>query len=180
MSMTSTAPEERGDDRGEVLRPAAYIKAARGHLQSGELKKAYGVMLQALLHYPDNALILSYYGCLQAIVDKKYRSGIESCRKALVLFKAADTYTAGIVYPILYLNLGRAYVAAGKKKEAVEALSKGLRYDKGNRELKKELLLLGVRKRPVVPFLSRSNPINKYIGMVLHGQQKDAKPRSGH
>lgn len=167
-----------GDEGGEVLRPQEYIKAARTHLQQSEQKKAYGVLVQAVLHYPDNALILSYYGCLQAIVDKKYRSGIEHCRKGLALFKAGDAYTAGLVYPILYLNLGRAYVAARRKKDAIEALNKGLHYDKGNRVLKKELLLLGVRKKPVVPFLSRSNPINKYIGIVLHGAQKGPQARS--
>ena len=167
-----------GDEGGEVLRPQEYIKAARTHLQQGEQKKAYAVLVRAVLHYPDNPLILSYYGCLQAIVDKKYRSGIEHCRKGLALFKAGDAYTAGLVYPILYLNLGRAYIAAGRKKDAIEALNKGLHYDKSNRELKKELLFLGVRKKPVVPFLSRSNPINKYIGMVLHGTQKGPPDRS--
>ena len=178
--MNIKTSEQAGDDGGEVLRPTQYVKAARIHLQQGELKKAYGMMLQALLHYPENALILSYYGCLQAIVDKKYRSGIEHCRKALVMFRAGDAYSAGIVYPILYLNLGRACVAAGRKKDALDALNKGLRYDKGNREIKKELLLLGVRKRPPVPFLSRANPINKYIGIVLHGSQQGTKPRSRH
>ena len=160
------------------MSPADCIKAVRGLLRDGEGKKAYALLLQAVIHFPEHALILSYYGCLQAIVDKKYRSGIESCRKALAIFKAADIYTAGIVYPILYLNLGRACVAAGRKKDAIEALSKGLKYDKSHRELNKELLLLGVRKKPVVPFLSRSNPLNKYIGIILHAQQKGARPRT--
>jgi tetratricopeptide (TPR) repeat protein len=157
------------------MNPMVFIKTVRGYLRNGEPKKAYALLLQAMILHPDNALILSYYGCLQSIVDKKYRSGIEACRKALIIFKAEDTYTAGIIYPILYLNLGRAYIAAGRKKEAIDALSKGLKYDRGNRDLKKDLLLLGIRNKPVVPFLARSNPINKYIGMLLYGKQKDAK-----
>jgi len=28
-----------------------------------------------------------------------------------------------------------------------------------------------------VPFLSRSNPINKYIGIILHGARRNASQR---
>jgi len=165
--------------QGMPVSPADFIRTAREYLQAGEQKRAYEILLRAVLHHPEHPLILSYYGCLQAIVDRKYRSGIESCRKGLQRFKPPDAYSAGIVYPILYLNLGRACVAAGRKKDAIDALHKGLKYDKGNREIKKELQLLGVRMNPVVPFLSRSNPINKYIGLVLHGAQAGAKQRTG-
>lgn len=158
--------------------PAEFIKTARGHLRKAENKEAYRILLQAMVLFPENPLILSYYGCLQAIVDRKYRSGIDHCRKALALFKAADMYTAGLVFPVLYLNLGRAHVAAGRKQDAVEAFSKGIGYDRGHRELKKELELLGIRKQPLLPFLSRSNPINKYIGILLHGAKKRPRKRS--
>jgi tetratricopeptide (TPR) repeat protein len=175
MKKNDQQDEKDGQDTGTS--PAAYIKTARNYLRSGEHKAAYRILLEAVLHYPEQPLILSYYGCLQAIVDRRYRSGIEACRKALALFKAADIYTAGIVFPILYLNLGRAYIAAGKKKDAIEALSKGQRYDKAHSEIKKELQLLGIRKKPAVPFLSRANPINKYIGMLLHNGRKQTKQR---
>ncbi len=159
--------------------PAEYIKAARAHLRSGNQKQAYRVLLQAVVDHPDNALILSYYGCLQAIVDKKFRSGIDTCRKALATFKPADTYSAGVIYPILHLNLGRAYLAAGRKQDAVDSFTKGVKYDKANSELNKELRMLGLRKRPLIPFLSRSNPINKYIGMLLHEKKGNGKQRQG-
>src|SRR3990172_8519024 len=151
----------------DVLPPGEYVKAARAHLRNGQRKQAYGILLQAMALYPEHAVILSYCGWLQAIVDKKHKSGIAFCRKAFVAFKASDPHTAGIVYPILYLNLGRAFLAAGKKKEAVENFSKGLRHDRGHIELKKEMQVLGTRKSPPVPFLSRSNPINKYAGKLL-------------
>ena len=158
-------PEHRSGEK----KPADFIRAARTHLRNDEHKEAYSILMRGVIIYPDNALILSYFGCLQSIIDRKYRSGIEACRKALALFKAPDTYSAGIVYPILYLNLGRACLAAGKKHDAIQAFQKGLSYDGNHFELKKEQRLLGIRKAPPVPFLSRSNPINKYIGIVLHG-----------
>jgi tetratricopeptide (TPR) repeat protein len=179
-------PDERGGAKaegpegpGKTADPIDYIKAARARLREGNHREAYGVLQQAIADYPENALILSYFGCLQAIVDRKYRSGIDACRRALALFKAPDKYSIGVIYPILYLNLGRACLAAGRKQEAIEAFIKGLKYDRSHRELKKELVLLGIRKQPVVPFLSRSNPINKYIGMLLHSSRKDAKRRPG-
>lgn len=165
------------DRAGGEKKPAEFIREARNLLWDGDEKQAYGVMLRAIVHYPDNILIQSYFGCLQAIVDRKYRSGIDTCRKALHQYKAPDAYSAGIVYPILHLNLGRANLAAGKKEDAIKIFSKGLKYDGNHSELKKELRLLGIRKKPVVPFLSRSNPINKYIGIILHGTRRTAQPR---
>lgn len=151
-----------------VLQPADYVRAARAHLRNGQLKQAYGILLQAMALYPNHPVILSYCGWLQAVVDKKYHSGIAACRKAFVAFKSSDPHTAGIVYAILYLNLGRAFLAAGRKGDAYENFSKGLKHDRGSVELKKEMQRLGLRKQPLVPFLSRSNPINKYIGKLRH------------
>ncbi len=97
--------------------PMEYFRAARAHLKGGRQKDAYGVLIQAIVHYPHEPVLLSFYGSLQAVVDKKYRSGIESCRKALAAFKPKDAETAATLYPVFYLNLGKAYLASGKKKK---------------------------------------------------------------
>lgn len=152
----------------ETVKPAVeYIKAARAHIRAGQRKSAYAIMMEALLYYPNQPVCLSYYGWLQADLDKRYQSGLASCRKAFTVFKTNDPDTARLVYPVLYLNLGKAYLAAGKKKEAVENFYKGLKHDRGHIDLKKEMKLLGIRKEPPVPFLSRSNPINKIMGRLL-------------
>jgi len=154
------------------IKPSDYLRAVRSHLRSGKQKEAYGLLLQATLQYPDDPLILSYFGCLQAIVDKKYRSGVEACKRAILLLKKQQAFSEEVLYPVFYLNLGRAYVAAGKKKDAIDSFKKGLRYDNGNSDLRKGLQGLGVRKQPPVPFLDRSNPINKYIGLILNKAKK--------
>ena len=102
-------------------------------------------------------------------MDKRYQSGLAACRKAFVLFKTSDPGAAGRVYPVLYVNLGRTLLLAGRKKEAVDNFQKGLNYDRANVELKKEMQALGIRKQPPLPFLSRSNPVNRLIGKLLHG-----------
>ncbi len=155
------------------VRPVDYLKAVKAHLRSGRQKDAFRLLQQAVIRFPEDPLMLSYFGCLQALVDKKYRSGVETCKKAIGLLKKSESFGEEVLYPVFYLNLGRAYIAAGRKKDAIDAFNKGLQYDNGNRDLQKELRGLGVRKRPPVPFLDRSNPINKYIGMILHMKQKE-------
>ncbi len=159
------------------IKPVDYLRAVKAHLRSGKQKDAFRLLQQGAVRFPNDPLILSYYGCLQAIVDKKYRSGVETCRKAIAQLKKAETFGEELLYPVFYLNLGRAYVAAAKKKDAIEAFNKGLEYDNTNRDLLQELRSLGLRKKPLVPFLDRSNLINKYIGMILH--MKDEKPAAG-
>jgi tetratricopeptide (TPR) repeat protein len=166
------AEEPDRPEAREEIKPNDYLRAVRSQLRNGKQKEAYSLLLQATLQYPDEPLILSYFGCLQAIVDKKYRSGVDTCKRAILLLKKKETFNEEVLYPVFYLNLGRAYVAAGKKKDAIDSLQKGLRYDSGNSDLKKELQRLGVRKQAPVPFLDRSNPINKYIGLILNKSKK--------
>ncbi len=163
----------------EEIKPVDYLRAVKSHLRNGRQKEAFRILQQGAVQFPEEPLILSYYGCLQALVDKKYRSGVETCRKAIALLKKAETFGEEVLYPVVYLNLGRAYVAAGKKKDALEAFNRGLRYDNSNRDLQHELRALGMRKKPPVPFLDRSNPINKYIGMILHMKEKEPAKRRG-
>lgn len=154
-------------------KPVEYLRAAKAHLRNGRQKAAYSVLREAVALYPRDPLLLSYYGCLQALVDKKHLSGAETCRKAIALFQAKASFGEDVLfYPVLYLNLGRVYLSGGKKRYAIDAFNRGLKYDSSHPDLKSELRRLGIRKRPPVPFLSRSNPINKYIGLLLHKPSK--------
>jgi tetratricopeptide (TPR) repeat protein len=160
-------PSDHQETPPEV--PAAeYIKEAREHLRGGRRREAYGILLRAGVVHPGHPVILSYLGWLQAAVDKKYKTGLAACRKALALFKTADPQNAARVYPVLYLNLGLAYLAAGSKKDAVDCFRKGLQYDRHHAELKRELRGLGLRKPPPIPFLSRSNILNRIVGKMSH------------
>ncbi len=66
-----------------------------------------------------------------------------------------------------FLLLGRIYVLADRKKEAIRAFHLGLRHG-SSPEIEAELRKLGTRKSPVIPFLKRENPINKYLGKLLY------------
>jgi len=166
-----------GSKPADDVKPADYLRAVKSHLRNGKQKDAFRVLQQATVMYPDDPVILSYYGCLQAVVDKKYRSGVDTCKKAITLLRKKSSFGEEVLYPVFYLNLGRAYIAAGKRKDAIDAFEKGLRYDYGNSDLSKELRGLGTRKKPPLSFLARSNPINKYIGMLLHTSKKEEEKR---
>lgn len=69
--------------------------------------------------------------------------------------------------PLHYLNLGRIYLMAGKKAEAVNAFRQGLQHEE-HRQIIDELNRLGTRRPPVIRSLKRSNPVNKYLGIILN------------
>ncbi len=156
----------------ENVKPSDYLRAVKANLRNGKQKDAFVLLQQAAVRFPDEPLILSYYGCFQALVDKKYRSGVETCKKAIAMLRQKGAFEEELLYPVFYLNLGRAYLSAGKKPDAIEAYTRGLKYDNGNSDLRRELRGLGLRKAPPVPFLDRSNPINKYIGLMLRTVEK--------
>lgn len=65
-----------------------------------------------------------------------------------------------------YLNLGKVYLLHGNREEAIRIYREGLKFG-DNPQILDELVNLGIRKQPVISFLSRSNPLNKYLGILL-------------
>ncbi|MFA5073326.1 MAG: hypothetical protein WC539_05455 [Nitrospirota bacterium] len=159
------------NDHIRDLKPIEYIRTINGYLLKADRRSAYAVAQQAMILYPDEPFILSLYGSLQAVLDKKYRSGVDNCTKALSLLKRKKGTGKEMLYPVLYLNLGRAYSAAGKKRNALTAFKQGLVYDHEHAGLLKEVKKMGTRKTPPLSFLDRSNPVNKLLGKML-GKKK--------
>ncbi|HUP64009.1 MAG TPA: hypothetical protein VM557_01850 [Thermoanaerobaculia bacterium] len=143
------------------------------------LSDAYSGKRNAAVPPPDG---LSYLGLCLALVQRKFKPAIEFCEKAIEL---------QFYHPEHYSNLARVYVAAEKRKKAVDAVKRGLKVlpeDEGLARLRDEL---GQRKSPPIPFLSRNNPLNVLIGRARHAKKaapakkktaapstkKSAKPR---
>jgi len=167
----------------EDLSPAGYLREVRALLAKGRRGDAYELLRSAVVKYDDDPFLLSYFGYLAAFLGGKYRNGIESCKSAIVLFEKQVLHGEEGVEErfkaVLYLNLGRAYLAGGKRKDAFDTLQKGLRFDKQNKELLSEVERLGVRKYVPLSFLDRSNPINALFGRLLRktGDQTAEKGR---
>ena len=69
--------------------------------------------------------------------------------------------------PEHYLNLGKIQMLTGNRAEALRTLREGVVLG-GSAEFLEKLNEFGKRKTPVIPFLPRSNPLNKFLGLFLH------------
>ncbi|RQW85827.1 MAG: hypothetical protein EHM79_10905 [Geobacter sp.] len=68
--------------------------------------------------------------------------------------------------PEHYLNLGKIQLLSGNRAEALRILREGVARGE-NAELIAVLNEFGKRKSPVIPFLPRTNPLNKFLGLIL-------------
>lgn len=115
------------------------------------------------------ALVYSYLGYGIALRQQRLSEGLKLCQHAVKMeFYQAENY----------LNLARTQVLAGHRRAAVRAVADGLKIEADNEQLLELQHELGLRKRPVLSFLSRSNPINWLLGRIRHLVTPDRTPRS--
>ena len=94
--------------------------------------------------------------CLAAARGELER-GLDLCREAV------DHEPENIFH---YRNMGSVLLLAGNNYEAIEAFRAGLRIGRDDGIIRK-LDSLGTRKRPLFPFLSRNNILNRTLGLIL-------------
>jgi tetratricopeptide (TPR) repeat protein len=102
---------------------------------------------------------LSYYGLALAMRRQRLDDAVEFCRQAI----DRDPIRAEHYY-----NLGQVCLARGDKRMAVRAFTQGLRVEPRHARLLAEVQRLGVRRRPVVDGIARTNPINRCLGWMRH------------
>ncbi len=66
-----------------------------------------------------------------------------------------------------FLNLGRIYIMADQKKNALRIFSMGLRLGE-NKEIIAEMRKFDRRRPPFFSFLPRENPLNKFFGKITY------------
>ncbi|MDA8168340.1 MAG: tetratricopeptide repeat protein [Nitrospiraceae bacterium] len=150
----------------KVRTSSDYLSGIKDLVKRKKYNQANDLLSEALLRYPEDAVLLSYGGFMEARLNGNRAEGIAICERCIADVMRKVPFGADFFYPTLYLNLGRACLAAGDKERAVLAFRQGLHYDHEDRELLWEMKKLGVRRKPVFPCLSRSNPLNKYSGML--------------
>jgi len=99
---------------------------------------------------------LSQYALALAYNKRDTKTSISLCQEAIKLAPRNPEH---------FLRLGLIYLIARRRKEAIRVFRLGLRVGK-HPTITKWLQVLGHREQPVIPFLSRSNPLNKYLGMM--------------
>ncbi len=107
----------------------------------------------------------SYYGLCLGLAKKRHDVAIKMCQTAVQL----EQYN-----PDLYWNLGRVLYDAGRRREAYHVFVRGVRQQPGHRGLVGDIKRMGLRKKAVLPFLHRNNPLNVALGRM----RAEAKTRS--
>ena len=106
---------------------------------------------------------LSHYGLCLAMVSTKSQTALELCESAV----AVEFYN-----PDLFHNLARVHLRMGRRDRAYPVLLRGLQLHPGHRGILGDLRSLGIRRRPVLPFLSRANPVNRLLGAVFRDDRQ--------
>jgi tetratricopeptide (TPR) repeat protein len=144
-----------------------YMYEARDLMKQSRFGDALLLLKDGLAVFPAEPLLLSYYGYLMSKAENNHREGIRICRDAISKLKDRNTFDRERMYPIYYLNLGRVYLEANRRREAFRAFDIGLEYDPENAGITEEIKKSGKRRKPILPFLKRANPLNKYLGKII-------------
>jgi tetratricopeptide (TPR) repeat protein len=116
-----------------------------------EIEKRLGQASQPQARY------LSYYGLCLSLTGAGSHEAVRFCRIAA----ETEGYRTDVCW-----NLGRVLLAAGRRREAHQALRWGLRLQPDHKGIRHDLRRMGSRRPPVLPFLRRTNPINRFLGRL--------------
>ncbi len=99
----------------------------------------------------------SFYGLCLGLAKKNHDLGIKMCQVAI----EHEPYN-----PDLQWNLGRVLYDAGRRREAYRVFIRGIKQQPGHKGLVSDIKRMGLRKKSVLPFLSRKNPLNRALGRM--------------
>ncbi len=101
----------------------------------------------------------SYFGLGTAALRGRYRESVHFCKKGIEL---DPTESEG------YLCLARVHSYFGSRQLALTAIHAGLKACSTNGDLIALRKEMGTRRRPVIPFLSRDQKLNRVLGKWRH------------
>lgn len=101
-------------------------------------------------------MVCSYLAYCRAMVKREYAAAIRLCNEALRDEPANADH---------YLNLGRIYILAGKRGNALPIFRRGIKLGK-NPQLMAELKKFDPRKPPVFSSLPRDHSLNRIVGKL--------------
>ncbi len=153
--MTSGTAQEGRIDPSAL---AAYEKG-RAAFAARDLDAAHQAFERAHRREPREPRFMSWYGVTLVLVEKNSNLGVVLCDEAL--------RTAG-PDPELLLNQARVHVALRQRERSVRAIVRGLELWPQDPRLIAARDALGIRRPPVISFLSRNNPLNRVLGRLRH------------
>ena len=146
----------------EIFRKGLVAYGSRDYESAADLfHRALDIDRRQDIHRPDMRY-LSFYGLSLAQAGLSTQMALQACRKAAR--QQPDS-------PVLYLNLGRVYLLLGRRDAARKTFEDGLKLAPRHESLRKELAPIDRRNKPIVPALSRSNPVNYALGLAFKNRR---------
>lgn len=121
------------------------------------------------LSAPWGSRFRSFYGLALAMAYGQVSRGERLCKEAL----EADKLDPDLVH-----NLGLVYLRCRRRDLAFNAFRDIKRFFPNHPPTLATVEQLGVRRKPPIPFLSRSHLLNKYAGIVLHRARQVWAPQT--
>lgn len=154
-----------GPPAGVGPQPAGPLEEGLARYLARDLDGAHAAFGRAHRRASRDPRTMSWYGLTLVVVERNLSLGALYCDEALRL--------AG-PEPELLLNQARVQLFMGHRERAVRAIARGLELSPRDPALRAAQDAMGWRRRPVLPFLSRDNLLNVWLGKLRHRWQKRA------
>lgn len=139
----------------QLVASKQLLETALDRVEQSDYEAALPLFGQLLEREPRSARLRSYQALCEAVTERDFEAGLSKCQAA-----AKQEF----FNPELYLNLARLHLAFGFKSEGVRFVRRGLMIDPSNEALLHEMSDLGARIPPVLSFLPRRHPLNRWLG----------------
>ena len=151
MNETSVSKLQQAAQRGIDLCRAGNWKAGMKILGNIAEADRQGTELSGLFY--------SYLGYGIARYERRVKEGLALCQHSIKV---------QFYEPENYVLLARVYLLRRRRGKAIEALQRALKLNARHPEAIKLAKEVGYRRRPMLPFLPRNNPLNKALGRMRH------------
>jgi hypothetical protein len=146
------------DAAGDAAARAAWEEGYAAYT-ARDLPGAHAAFERAHRRDPRGPIYMSWYGLTLVLVEKNSNLGVSLVDQAL---RAAGPS------PELLLNSARVHLALNQRERAVRAVARGLELWPEDQRLLLAQAVMGSRREPVISFLSRGNPLNRFLGRLRH------------
>jgi tetratricopeptide (TPR) repeat protein len=146
---------------------SAPLEEGKAAFAARDVERAHHAFERAHRRDPRDPSAMSWYGLTLVLVERNSNLGVNLCDQALRV--------AG-PEPELLLNLARVHLALNQRERSVRAIARGLELWPGDPRFVAAKHAIGTRRPPVVPFLSRNNPLNRLLGRLRYRWQQRKVP----
>ncbi len=154
-----STPPQKPPERSLPAEVAEALDEGIRRFAAGDPEGAHEMFGIAHRRAPGEPRVQSWFGLTLVLVEKNSNLGVVLCDEALRVHGPE---------PELLLNQARLHLALRQRERAVRALLRGLELWPDDPRLVAARDALGVRRPPVIRFLSRNNPLNRILGRLRY------------